>query len=103
MALSASEGFLLDGLIDIIALKLFCYDVSKWIMLGILGIILFINFGIFYNTGKGSEIVKQKPSLLGSRKISIFFVLTFFLISISWLFWGPIYAKHILNPVTTRV
>ena len=97
MALSASEGFLLNGTIDIIALKFFCFDVSKWLMLGLLAILLIINFMIFYRGEKGTEIVKQKPKLLKSNNFSMGFALIFFMISISWLFWGPIYAKYLLE------
>ena len=97
LALSASEGFLLNGIIDIIALKFFCLDVNKWIMLGLLICILGINIFIFYKKGKGAEIVKQKPRIFGNNYLSMAISIIFFIITISWLFWGPVCSKFLLE------
>lgn len=96
-ALSASEGFLINAIIDIISLKYFCYNVNKWSMIVLFLIILGLNYWYFGMLGKGKEIIKKKPLYFGNSQLSIICTILFFLISVSWLFWGPIYGKYLLE------
>lgn len=96
-ALSASEGFLINAIIDIISLKYFCYNVNKWSMIVLFLIILGLNYWYFSKLGKGKEIIKKKPLFFDNRQLSIICAVLFFLISVSWLFWGPIYGKYLLE------
>lgn len=96
-ALSASEGFLINGIIDIISLKCFCYSVGKWPMIALFLIILGLNYWYFGKLGNGKEIIKQKPLYFSNKRLSIICSILFFLISVSWLFWGPIYGKYLLE------
>lgn len=96
LALGASESFLLVGLIDIVSLKYFCYSIDYRIFFGISIMICAANCWHFMR-GKGEDITEKKPLYLGSKQLSVICTLLFFLISLSWLFWGPIYGKYLLE------
>jgi hypothetical protein len=96
-ALSASIGFVVNGIIDVVALNCFCISVGRWPMIVIFLVILGVNYYIFGFTGNGERIKEQKPLICKSSKLSISFTITFFIISTSWLFWGPIYGKFLLE------
>ena len=82
---------------DIIALKLYCYQIEVWIQFLLTMVIIFINYMIFHRTGRAKQIIKSKPMIRNSKGLSIILTLLFFLITASWLFWGSIYGKHILS------
>lgn len=96
-ALSASEGFLINGIIEISSLKYFCYPIGKWPMIVVFLIILGLNYWYYQKLGMGKEIVKKEPLYFKNHRLSVVFSVLFFLITVSWLFWGPIYAKYLLN------
>ena len=96
-ALSASLGFLANGILDMILLKYFCYNIGKWPMLAIFGAILVVNYWYYAVLGNGRKVVKNKPNFFGNNKISIAIVIIFFLTTTSWLFWGPVYGKYLLG------
>lgn len=97
LALSCSEGLLINGTVDIIALKWFCYQISVWVQFGLVLLIIYCNYLIYHRTGKAQEIIKQKPNIRNNRGLSIAITLLFFLVTVSWLFWGPIYGKYLLS------
>jgi hypothetical protein len=97
LALSFSESLLLNGITDFIALKWFCYEIKVWIQFTVVLLIIFCNYLTYYRYGKGKEMIISKPSLAGSKTLSIIITWLFFLITASWLFWGPIYGKYLLN------
>lgn len=96
-ALSASEGLLINGIIDLVFLKYFCFSIGIWPMIFIFLLILSLNYWRYGKLGKGIEVVDKEPLYFKSRYISIFFTILFFLITLSWVFWGPIYGKYILE------
>ena len=96
-SLSASQGFLVNGIIDFIALKFYCYNIDKWPMI-IIGLIIFgMNYFYYGKMNKGKEIVAMKPTFFNNRPFSIISSILFFLISLSWLFWGPLVGKTLLE------
>ena len=97
LALSCSEGLLINGISDIIALKYFCYEIKVWVQFTIVLVIIFYNYLIFHRTGRVKEIIKEKPTIINSKALSILIAWLFFLITVSWLFWGPIYGKYLFN------
>lgn len=97
LALSASEAFLINGIIDFIALKFFCFEISKWLMISIVILLLGVNYGIYHKTGLAQRILKEKPQFLNNKNLSIVLTLLFFLATLSWLFLAPIYGKHLLS------
>lgn len=97
LALSFSEGLLINGIIDIIALKWFCYEVKVWLQFSTVLLIIFLNYLAYHRTKRAKEILRLKPSLINSRLLSIIFTWLFFLITLSWMFWGPIYGKYLIS------
>jgi len=95
--LSVSEGFLINGILQISLAHFLCISIDKWTMIGVLLLLIIANYFHFYLTRKCKEIVKLKPKLLNSNKLSMLMVVCFFLITFSFLFWGPVYVKHILE------
>lgn len=97
LSLSFSQSLVINGTIDIIALKLYCYQIEVWIQFMITVIFIFLNYLIFHRTNRAKQIIKSKPKILNSKALSIIITISFFLITASWLFWGPIYGKHLLD------
>jgi hypothetical protein len=95
--LSFSLSILINGMISIIFAYIANYNMSKYIMLGIFVTIMVVNYCGFYRTGKGKRLVEEKPKFCNNHRLSVFLSLMFFLITTSFLFWGPIYIKYILN------
>ena len=78
LALSFCQSLLINSLVDIIALKGYCYKVGKWYMLGIaIGLIVF-NYNRYITQRRQEELLRVKPLMWNSRKWSIL---------ISWLFF----------------
>ena len=95
LALSFSQVLLINGfLLGPFLLHVFCYA-NKWIMIGILILLLLFNFRYFRS--HGVQIIKAEPQIFGNKIISIIFVLTFFLITSYWLYWGWEYGAKILE------
>ena len=97
LSLSFSQALVINGAMDIIALKFFCYQIPVWIQFTIVLLFIFLNYLIFHRTNKAKQIIKSKPNILNSKVLSIIITILFFLITVSWLFWGPIYGKHLLD------
>jgi len=95
--LSFSLSLLINGLLSIILVYVFNYNMSEYMMIGIFSIIMAVNYLVFYRIEKGKRLVKEKPKLLKSHRLSILFTLIFFLVTISFLFFGPIYVRNILE------
>lgn len=97
LALAASLGFLVGGSIDIILIRLFCLNISKWWLIAFhVGILTWV-YSSFYAKGRGERIIMSKPLIAQSHWISLVTSLTFFLLSLSMLFWEPILAKELLR------
>ena len=97
LALSASESFLVNGVLQIFLAKYFCISIGKWPMLGVLSFSLVLNYIYFHNYGNAKEIVKSKPRFFSSNRVSITLALLFFIVTISFLFWGPVLVKQIVK------
>ena len=97
LGLSCSEALLLNGPMDIIALKYFCYKIAVIFQFSLAILIILINYLFYHKTGRVHKIINNKPSIAGSKPLSVAITILFFLITISWLFWGPIYGKHLLE------
>lgn len=97
LALTASESFIVNGILDIILSRFFCMSLNKWPMLGVLVLLLTINLFYYHRKGKSKEIIKNKPMFSSNHKLSIIMTLLFFTISLSFIFFGPVYAKKIME------
>lgn len=97
LALSASEGFALAVSLNIVLIFFFCYQMTKMMMF--LPICLFLLFNYFYfdKSGRARKIVKDKPMFFLNHKLSIVIAALFFIITLSFLFWGAAYTKYLLG------
>jgi hypothetical protein len=96
LALSFSEGLLINGPIDMLAIKWYCYQVPVWIQFSLTLILVLVNYLALQTGGKAKSIIKERPTLV-NKIFSVVITWAFFLITVSWLFWGPIYGKHLLE------
>lgn len=97
LSFSFSESLLINGFMDIIALKWFCYQIALWIQFGIVIILIYCNYLLFHRSGRVKELLKERPVIRNSRVLSVTTTILFFLVTVSWLFLGPIYGKRLLS------
>jgi len=97
LVLSASEGFLINGIVEIYLAKIYCKSIDTLLMIGTFLLLIGINYFYFHWTGKAKEIVKNKPMFFSNHQISIIITVIFFIITASFLFWEPVYVKLILD------
>jgi hypothetical protein len=97
LALSFSQSLLINGIMDIVALKFFCYEIKVVVQFLILLLIIFLNYFLYHRKGRAYDIIKESPIIGNSKTLSILITILFFLVTTSWLFWGPIYGKHLLS------
>ncbi len=95
--LSFSLSLLVNGLLSIISACVANYNMSNYVMVGIFVAILVVNYFVFYRTGKGKRLVKEKPRFFNNHRLSMLFTLIFFLATTSFLFFGPVYIKSLLD------
>jgi hypothetical protein len=96
LALSFSQSLLVNAIMYIIALKWFCYEIKVWVQFTLVLLLIFFNYLIYHRTGIAKEIIKQKPFIV-NKGLSIAITWLFFFITVSWLFWGSIYGRHLLS------
>src|SRR5690554_5045253 len=85
-ALSASEGFFTNAIIDFVVIKNYCINIDKWYPIDVFCVILVLNYWNYIYKGIGREIVKEQPRLFNSIRISKALTIVFFVITVSWLF-----------------
>ncbi len=61
---SFNESFLVNSFIGTILAYYYCIELSKFVMLGIFGITLILNFFIFFSSKKTAEIIKRQPEII---------------------------------------
>jgi len=96
LALSATEGFFINGIFDVVSVTLFCYKIDKWIMITISMAALLFNYVYYHKVNRPKAIIKKKPSFFSSAFVTKIIVLLFSILAISWLFWGSYYSRSIL-------
>ncbi len=96
-ALGFGEGFFFSVIIDVFLIRFFCFKMNKWLIIGVGIIFLLFNYLYFFKSGRGQRIVLSKPNFFGSQKISILLTIIFFVVLISSMFWGAIWAKYLLE------
>jgi hypothetical protein len=96
LVLSASEGFLVNGILDISLTRFVCLSLGMWPMIWMQLLFIFANYFYYhFRTDRAKEIVKTKPMFFSSHKLSIILTILFFITTFSTLFWGAVCAKHI--------
>jgi hypothetical protein len=90
LALSFSESLLINGVAEIVALKWSCYQINIWVQITVAALLIYLNYIVYFKTGKFKSLIKEEPAIANSNALSIFATWLFFLITTSWLFWGSI-------------
>lgn len=96
-SLSFSESLIFVGIMNFIAVKFYCYILQTWIQFSVYLLILFLNYRFYWKNDRNEQIIEDKPSIGNSPALSKLITFLFTLITISWLFWGPILGKHLLS------
>jgi hypothetical protein len=96
LGLSLSQSLIINAIINFVSLKFFCFQIKILFFISIVLIIIYLNYLFYHKSGKAKIIVKAKPKILNSDSFSIIITITFSLIAISWLFWGPIHGRYLL-------
>lgn len=94
--LSALQAFLLIAIIDVVAIQGFCYQIQTPIKFSFFILIAILNFLRYDKNGRGKFIVAKKPKFFQSHRLSVLLTIVFFLVAISWLFWGGFWGKQVL-------
>lgn len=103
LALSASIWFVLQFLVRLVFINQTCNSPEKlWVLLILLVIVLF-NYIYFHRSGLARKIVDERPMIFGNRVLGNLAVLLFFLITLSFMFWGPIVTKELLEGCRTHI
>ena len=97
LTLSVSESFLINSMLSLIGVNFFCYYINMWPLIGVLILLVIINYLYYYRTNRMKTIIKEKPKLLRSNVFSIIITILFFLGTASFMFWVPVYIKHYLE------
>ncbi len=96
-AISAGEGFPLVNLVNITIIKLYGHQVDKLILTSIILIVAVINYYHFYKSGRSFKILQAQPTIFQSRSASIVFTVLFFIVTLSTVLLGPIYARNLMD------
>jgi hypothetical protein len=98
LAISASQSFFLNFSINIVWANLYCRTLlDKWGMIFLTIMVIALNYLIFHFTGRAKRVIINSPKLLGSNSFSRTMTLIFFLVTTSFLFWGPIYLRNVFE------
>ncbi len=95
--ISFIESLLLSALIDYFLLEFYCKGITKVYMIGIMVTLLVVNYFYYYRSGRYKSIIKEGDIAFGNSVAWRFVVLFFSLVAVSWMFWGPVYGKLILD------
>lgn len=96
-SLSLMESFIINGLISSISIVFFCYDISKWMMIGVLIALLLMNYQFYYKSQKMYDIVSAKPKFFNNNLVSVIICIAFFIFSLSTIIMAPFYVKYLLE------
>ncbi|KRD11547.1 hypothetical protein ASE21_07515 [Flavobacterium sp. Root901] len=97
IALSATEGFFLNIILEIILIFYKCTQTNGIIWMGIICLANLFNYFYFYKSKRAIKIVKEKPKFFSSNKISILLTFLFFIFFSASIIWGSILTKFLLK------
>lgn len=97
IALSATEGFFLNIILEIILIFYKCMQTNGVIWMSIICLANLFNYFYFYKSKRAIKIVKEKPKFFSSNKISILLTFLFFIFFSTSIIWGSIITKFLLK------
>jgi hypothetical protein len=86
--MSFAESLLINETVQIVALTWFCYQINMWIQIAVAVLLIYLNYRVYFKTGKSNNLVKEEPVVANSNSLSIIITWLFFFVTVSWLFWG---------------
>lgn len=95
--LSFVEALLVNAIIEYAMLKFFCIGMGKWPMISVIVVMLVLNYFYYYRSGRFETIIEEKPMFFDNLKLSATFTLGVSLLIISWMIWGAVLGKYILE------
>ena len=86
LSLTAIESFLIIAITDVFSAIFLLEELQKWVMIAITLSVLVLNTFYFFTEKKVRKILSDKPLILNSNKVSIFFAWFIFSIGIIIMF-----------------
>lgn len=96
-SLSILESLSLNFGTEFVSTTYFCTHFSNKLMILIWALISTANYLVYGYMGKGKKVIKLKPKILGSDKLTLWVSIFFFLFSVSFIFWMPAYTRKVLE------
>lgn len=97
LALSATEGFILNITVEVVLILYQCKQTNEIIWMGIICLMNLFNYLYFYKSGRAIKIIKEKPMFFSSKRISILVTFLFFILFATSIIWGSILTKYLLD------
>ena len=97
LGLGFLQAIIPNAILQIIFLKLYCVHFGAWRHFLITIIVVIINYFLYIKSGRLKKIIKTQPKIANSKRLSLVVVIAFFIVTASYLFWGPIYTKAIFE------
>ncbi|MDN3675583.1 hypothetical protein QWY99_21355 [Flavobacterium branchiarum] len=97
LAISATEGFIINIIIQVISIIYQCKQTSNLIWMSIIGLANMFNYLYYYKSGRAIRIIKEKPMFYSSNRISILSTISFFIVFGTSIIWGSILTKYLLE------
>jgi hypothetical protein len=97
LVFSFSESLLIIGILDVVFANWFCFALTQYYMVGVLVVLILMNFFYFFTSVKTKTILKLKPKVNNSHGVSILIAWLFFIVTSSTLFWAGNYANAVIR------
>mgnify|MGYP001185409007 CR=1 FL=1 len=95
--LSFIESLLVIALIDFYLLKFHCQGITKWPMISVAVALIIFNYLYYYRSGLYVKILESQGESIKNMRLSRLMTLFISLVIVSWMFWGPVYGKYVLE------
>lgn len=95
--LSFTLSLIINSIVNMVLASFFNTSLKKWEMIGIFAFVTLLIYLVYYRSGKGKRIVKEKPKIFNSKSASIILTALLFLFGILALFLQADIIKNILT------
>ena len=103
LAVTTLIGYSVIVIIDILLIRFFCIDMSKYLMLAVFAIALLINEFYFFTSKKVKAIIRARPMFFNNHRLTIWIVLIVSLFVIAIWMWAGANRTHILRECRIEV
>ena len=102
LTLSLCEALIIIAIVNTFCLYKYCYQLPTLLEFFFVFFMLGLNALFFFKHTNVKKVIQQKPKLINDT-ISSIFAWLFFILAMSWLFWGPIIGREILDHCKCRI